>query len=373
VTERAVHLYFHVPFCARRCSYCDFAIAVRRTVPSAEYRAAVATEWERWQGAPWWADAGPIETIYFGGGTPSMLDPESVGDILERVAGRRSIATGVEITLEVNPEDVSLAKARGWLAAGVNRVSLGIQSFDPAVLLWMHRVHSADQASRAVDMLRTAGVDNLSLDLIYAVPEALERSWDSDLARALASSPEHLSIYGLTVEPATPLGRWVGRGEVVVRDSDAAAGEYLLAHQQCAAAGLEFYEVSNAARPGHGSRHNQAYWRGKTYLGLGPSAHSHHAGHRWWNVRDWKAYQAAIMEDTTSIAGEERLDAAQIELEKLYLGLRTTLGISASYLPQVTAQQWFDAGWARLHGSQVVLTPEGWLRLDLLVRQVAGS
>ena len=366
-----MHLYLHVPFCARRCSYCDFAIAVRKQVPSAEYARRVAGEWEAWQSAPWWDEVGPIETIYFGGGTPSQVGAEAIERLLEVIRARRPVSAAAEITIEANPEDVSAGLAAAWQRAGVNRVSLGVQSFEPAVLEWMHRVHGPDQPAQAVAALREAGIGNLSVDLIYAVPDSLERDWRADFDRALALAPDHISLYGLTVEAKTPLGRWVDRGAAQPAEESRAADEYLDANARLRAAGFDHYEVSNAGRPGFHSRHNFAYWTRAPYLGLGPSAHSAVGNHRWWNVRDWARYRA--VEAGRELAGEEHLTADQVRLEELYLGLRTRLGVAASMLPDDLPDRWAAAGWASRVGSQVALTPDGWLRLDALVTQAAGA
>ncbi len=366
-----MHLYVHVPFCARRCSYCDFAIAVRRNVPSAEFTGRVLAEWEAGQSAPWWSEVGPIETIYFGGGTPSQLDAAAIGQLLDGIRRRRPVAARAEITLEANPEDVTPALVAAWARAGVNRVSLGVQSFAPNVLEWMHRVHGPEQPARAVAALREGGIGNLSVDLIYAVPDTLGRDWRADFDRALALMPDHLSLYGLTVEARTPLGRWVDRGAAHPADESRAAQEYLEANARLRAAGFEHYEVSNAGRPGFHSRHNLAYWTRAPYLGLGPSAHSAVGTRRWWNVRDWSKYRVA--EPGREVAGDEHLTPDQVRLEALYLGLRTRSGVAASMLPENLINQWIDAGWASRVGSQVGLTPDGWLRLDALVTQAAGA
>lgn len=367
-----VHLYVHVPFCARRCSYCDFAIAVRRRDLSVEFAAAIVAEWQAWLDAPWWAEVGPIETVYFGGGTPSRVSPDAIAAILETIGSTREIRADAEITLEANPEDVDRIRATRWAALGVTRVSLGVQSFAPAALAWMHRVHGAEAPGRAVRFLREAGFDNISVDLIYGLPATLDRDWAGDLDRALALAPTHVSLYGLTVEPGTPLGKWVARGEAVPAADAHAADEYLAAHRVLEGAGFRHYEVSNAGKPGFESRHNAAYWQRRSYLGLGPSAHSAHGDRRWWNTRDWEAYRRALPTRGRVLAGEERLTPDQVALEELYLGLRTTRGIRASSLPEPVAQGWLAAGWARRDGSWVTLTPDGWLRLDALVRQVDG-
>jgi len=189
-----VHLYVHVPFCARRCSYCDFSIAVRPRVPSSGFAELIRAEWRGWLAAPWWGDVGAIETVYFGGGTPSRLDPGAVAAILDAIRRDRPVADDAELTLETNPEDVTAASAEAWVAAGINRISLGVQSFDPGVLAWMHRVHDADRPEHAIRTLRAAGLANVSVDLIYSVPDALGRDWARDLELAVALEPNHLSL-----------------------------------------------------------------------------------------------------------------------------------------------------------------------------------
>ena len=361
-----MHVYLHVPFCARRCSYCDFAIAVRRDAPSAAYADAALREWAAWQGHEIWAESSTVESVYFGGGTPSRLDPGVIGRMLERMAGDRAIATDAEVTLEANPDDVTLEAARAWRAGGVNRVSLGVQSFDPAVLDWMHRTHSAEQIGAAVAALRDAGIPELSLDLIFGLPAAHRRDWDGDLRQALALQPDHLSLYGLTIEDHTPLARWTARGEVAPVDEDRYAAEFLEADARLGQAGYEHYEVSNYALPGRRARHNSAYWRRAPFIGIGPSAHSGWGAHRRWNLREWAAYERAMAAGESPVAGAESLDGQAVQLEALYLGLRTREGVSADRLPRATARSWIEAGWAAASGSAVRLTAEGWLRLDAL-------
>src|SRR3989449_5809412 len=310
------HLYLHVPFCARRCSYCDFSIAVRKRVPAAEYVDAVLRELDWLRDSPGWVNPGAategrrprddprksfrmprgtprgnaepptqisaadpgLDTLYLGGGTPSLLPPHAIHELLDAILGKLRIPhsafrTDVEVTLEANPEDVPLEHATAWRRAGVNRVSLGAQSFDDRVLRWMHRSHDAARIGDAVGMLRGAGIDNVSLDLIFALPVELGRDWARDLDQALALEPSHLSLYGLTVEQRTPLARWISRGAATAPDDERYAAEYLQAHIRLTACGYHFYEVSNAARNGWRSRHNAAYWSGRPYLGCGPAAH----------------------------------------------------------------------------------------------------
>jgi len=367
-----MHLYLHVPFCARRCSYCDFAIAVRRSTPSAAYVDAILKEWVQWQEHSAWATSPTLETIYFGGGTPSRLDPAAIDRLVNQLAADRSVEPDVEITLEANPEDVTPERAAAWRTGGVTRVSLGAQSFDPHVLRWMHRSHSADQIPRAVEAVRSAGIPELSLDLIFGLPAALERSWEADVEQALALQPEHLSLYGLTIEPHTVLERWTRRGELTPVDEERYAREFLSADARLTDAGFEHYEVSNAGREGHRARHNSAYWRRAPYIGLGPSAHSGFDNERQWNLREWTSYERAVGEGASSVGGREHLTPEQVRLENLYLGLRTRDGVVATMVSPAVRQTWIVEGWARAACDRLVLTPEGWLRLDALVALASG-
>jgi oxygen-independent coproporphyrinogen-3 oxidase len=360
-------VYVHIPFCARRCSYCDFAIAVRRETPSALFADTVLREWRRWQSSPWWADSPEVETIYLGGGTPSRLAPAALEAILAGIRSERQLNPAAEITLEANPDDVNPEAAQGWRRLGISRVSLGAQSFSPAALTWMHRTHDAPQITGAMQTLRRAGFDNVSLDLIYGLPLELERDWDADLEQAMALESEHLSLYALTVEAATPLGKWTTRGAVKVLSDERVADEYLTAHDRLQRAGFEHYEVSNAARPGFRARHNAGYWQRRPFIGLGPSAHSSAGRERRWNLREWEEYRRAVQSGADPTAGSESLNESQVLLEQRYLGLRTEAGVPETLVPEPHRSRWIEAGWSQEEGGRIYLTPEGWLRLDALV------
>lgn len=361
---RPRHVYVHVPFCARRCSYCDFSIAVRRVVPADEFVGALDRELAlRFPGdEPW-----PVDTLYLGGGTPSRLGGEGVARALEAIRRRVQPRDTAEITIEANPEDITRENAALWRAAGVNRLSIGSQSFDDRVLAWMHRTHDASAIARAVDAARAAGIENLSLDLIFSLPENLERDWERDVAQALALEPSHLSLYGLTIEPHTPLGRWQGRGEVVESPDERYESEFLHAHHALTAAGFEHYEVSNFGRPGLRSRHNSSYWSAAPYAGLGPSAHEFDGTNRRWNARAYSDWLSALAAGQDPIEGTEALSEANRVAEQVYLGLRTTDGLAVSGPEIARVAPWIDAGWAILtNDNRLVLTPLGWLRLDAL-------
>ena len=205
-----MHVYIHVPFCARRCVYCDFSIAVRRSVPVEEYVRAVGAELAHRHAAA----VLDLDTLYFGGGTPTKLGAEGVARLVGAISEHASIRSSAEVTLEANPEDISADAARAWRAAGVNRVSLGVQSFEDPVLSWMHRTHDSAAAHRAIESLRDAGLTNISIDLIFAAPSAVARTWERDLDTAVALELPHISVYGLTVEERTPLGRRVARHDL---------------------------------------------------------------------------------------------------------------------------------------------------------------
>lgn len=356
------HVYVHVPFCARRCSYCDFAIAVRREVPVAEYEAAVRSELDA-RGLGWGA---PVHTLYLGGGTPSRLGAEGLSALVRGLAARIPLAADAEVTVEANPEDVTPEAAAAWRDAGVNRVSLGVQSFAPDVLAWMHRAHGPDRARQAVEVLREGGIDNISLDLIYAVPQALRRDWGRDLEEALALRPQHLSCYGLTVEPATPLARWVERGQVTPGREEAYEADFLATHDRLTAAGFEHYEVSNFAVPGFRSRHNASYWSGAAYVGIGPSAHGFDGRVRRWNRREYRDWRMTVAAGRDPVEGSETLTSEQQVVEAVYLGLRCDRGVPKAPGDEVVTDRWVEEGWAVDQDGVLRLTGVGWLRLDAL-------
>jgi len=358
------HLYVHVPFCARRCAYCDFSIAVRRVVPHEEYVASLQRELVQRFGddEPW-----TLDTLYFGGGTPSRLGPEGVSSMLSLLRRRITLAPGAEVTLEANPEDVTDEAVAAWAEAGINRLSLGSQSFDDRVLAWMHRSHDAAAIPRAVEAARRAGIENFSLDLIFALPEGVERSWETDVARALELEPSHLSLYGLTIEPHTPMSRWQRRGELTESADDRYEFEFLHAHDALSAAGLEHYEVSNFGRPGRHSRHNSAYWLGVPYAGLGPSSHEFDGHHRRWNVAAYVEWMRRLGEGHDPIEESEELTSDNRVAEQVYLSLRTLGGLAVNGPEIARVSVWVESGWARwVAPDRVVLTPLGWLRLDAL-------
>lgn len=316
-----------------------------------------------------------LETLYLGGGTPSKLGAVGVQDLINRLinTGLLTIDPATEFTLEANPEDVSAESVAAWRSAGVNRISLGAQSFHAPTLAWMHRTHDAQTIEVALQTARAGGIDDISLDLIFAVPPALGRSWQVDLERAIALAPSHLSLYGLTIEPHTPLGKWTARGDVEEAPEDDYATEFLEAHAALAAVGFEHYEVSNYSLPGRRSRHNSAYWRRVPYVGVGPSSHSYDGARRSWNEREYEAWRGRLSRGESPVAGDELLSAEMIEAEDAYLGLRTTTGVPVSAGRGRTVQTWVENGWGTVADGRVLLTPEGWLRLDALATALTSD
>jgi oxygen-independent coproporphyrinogen III oxidase len=381
-TVPVASVYVHAPFCARRCVYCDFAVSVQASPPLEPWLEALTGELEA-LGREGRAElATPLETLYVGGGTPSLLGPEAMAGLASVVGpGRLHAAAGLEWTAEANPESFTAEVARAWRRAGVNRLSLGTQSFQEHVLRWMGRLHGAHGSGEAVGRARAAGFDDVSVDLIFGLPPALERDLAHDLDLLLALEVPHVSLYGLTAEPATRLGREVGAGRVAMPSEERYADEYLLIHERLAAEGYEAYEVSNFARAGHRSRHNRVYWEGGPYLGLGNGAHGFLPPERRWNLREWDAYASCVARGELPLADRERVTGPAARLEALWLGLRTDRGVAMSMLQTPPARRlaslWQARGLARVSAShhtdsvdvetgRLVLTPEGWLLLDRL-------
>jgi oxygen-independent coproporphyrinogen-3 oxidase len=366
----ANHVYVHVPFCARRCVYCDFAIAVRRAVPVGEFLSALRAEVETR-----FPDAGAreVDSIYLGGGTPSLLGGDGVARLLDLLRERWRPAATAEVTIEANPDDVTPGAARAWRLAGANRVSLGVQSFDPEVLAWMHRTHDVAAVDHAAEAMAAAGIPRWSLDLIFALPAALGRDWRRDLSCAVALAPDHISCYGLTVEHGTALGHRAARGVASEAPEAEYEDEFLTAHGVLTSAGFEHYEVSNYARPGARAVHNAAYWRRVPYVGLGPSAHGFDGSERRWNLREYKQWRDAVTQGVDPVAGLERLSGSQEAVERIYLALRGRDGVELEPGDGSLLARWVQAGWLEVIGTRARLTPTGWLRLDALAAALTES
>ena len=365
-------LYLHVPYCRHVCPYCDFNVQAAAHPPEARYAAALATELaagaarEPWRGRR-------VKTVFLGGGTPSLFSPAAIGEILTAVARCFEVVGGAEITLEANPGTVSHTTLAGYRAAGVNRVSLGAQSFHPHLLRTLGRDHGRDDVAAAVEAARAAGFANLSLDLIFGVPGATLADWDADLAHALALAPAHVSTYALTFEPGTPFHTWRAQGRLHPVDEDLEARMTDLACERLGAAGYERYEISSYARPGFAARHNLSYWDGSDYLGLGAGAHSFSQhptpGVRSVNERSPERYLVAVETGGTAAASVEPLTDATARAEFCLTGLRQIAGIDvasfrrrfgtelAAAFPHVSGL--IGEGLLDLAGDRLRLTPRG--------------
>jgi oxygen-independent coproporphyrinogen-3 oxidase len=328
---RPFGIYLHVPFCVTRCGYCDF-------------NTYTATQLGTDPGATpdTWADAAlaeldlarrvlgravPVTSVFVGGGTPSLLDPHDLGRVLDGVAERFGLEPGAEVTSEANPESATARWLVGARSAGVTRVSLGMQSASPHVLAVLDRVHTPGRVAAAVADARAAGLDNLSLDLIYGTPGESAADWEATLEVALALEPDHVSAYALIVEPGTRLAARVDRGEVAAPDEDLMAAMYEAADDRLGSAGLAWYELSSWARDqGARCRHNQLYWTDADWWGIGPGAHSHVRGVRWWNVKHPATWARRLAAGASPAAEREVLDEPSRRLERIMLGLRTRAG-----------------------------------------------
>lgn len=369
-------LYIHVPFCVRRCSYCDFAVQATREAPTAVWLDAVVGEMRLVSQERGWTAPLALDTVYVGGGTPSLLDVGAMAELRHRLTPYAEWDDAAEWTCEANPESFTAATAADWRAAGVNRISLGAQTFHEPALRWMGRMHGVEGPRRAMDAAREAGFGNVSVDLIFGLPRRLERDWGADLHHALTLEPEHVSLYGLTAEAAAPLGRWVLEGRETLADEDRYADEYLLAHTHLTAAGFRHYEVSNFGLPGRQSRHNGVYWTGAPYAALGPGAHAFYPPLRRWNVRSWDAYRDSVAAGRLPVDDEETVDEETRALERAWLGLRTDTGYSLADARDAElrlATLWRAHGWAHPDDSTLRLTAEGWLLLDRLAVDLAAA
>ena len=337
---RPLAVYVHVPFCKRKCHYCDFASGPAADDLHEAYTRAVCREIlaSPWRGTP-------ARTVFFGGGTPSEISLCRLGRIVAALRQAFPPAEGEEEpewTIECNPGTLTTGTFPALLALGFNRVSLGIQSFRDRHLRALNRIHNAAEARAAIQWAREAGVRRLNLDLIFGLPDQTPAEWESDLAEAVASRPEHLSLYGLTIEPGTEFGYRAARGELDLPDDEASAWMYERALDECEAAGLIQYEISNFARPGEECRHNQVYWRREPSLGFGPSAASFWGGRRWSNVRSLSRYVQSLDGSVEpAVEHEEVLEGRRAAGEAIMLGLRTREGAD---LARICREEGLDAG-----------------------------
>ena len=349
-------LYVHIPFCITRCGYCDFNAYSGLGHMAGAYVAALGSEAEM-TASDWKSER--FISVFFGGGTPTTLGAGTLVELLGRFRGLYSLASGAEVTCEANPDTVDESYLAAMRRGGMNRLSLGVQSFDPSVLEALERGHSADSVPSVFRAARSAGFDNVSLDLIYGASGESLRSWAETLERAVRLGPEHLSCYALTIEPGTSLGRKVAGGIVPAPDGDLQAAMYDLACEMLASAGYLHYEVSNWAKPGFECLHNRGYWEGRAYLGLGAGAHSYRDGRRWWNLRPPGQYLRAVQAGRLPVGDEERMTQEEQRMERLLLGLRAAGGVPSDWVDPSRAALFVGQGLARHEDGRFALTERG--------------
>lgn len=340
-------IYLHIPFCRKACHYCNFhfSTSLGRADKMVE---AIDTEiiLRRHEIEE------DIETIYFGGGTPSILEPAQISKLLNTIRDNYPVAHSTEITLEANPDDISLEKALAWKQMGINRFSVGVQSFADENLRWMNRAHDASQSIACIHTIRKAGFDNFSIDLIYGTPGQTQTDWISDLEQAIQLKIPHLSCYALTVEEGTALHHMIGSGKKERISADEQAERFETLVKLSSAAGYVHYEISNLALPGKESKHNAAYWEGKPYLGVGPSAHSFSGNKRSWNIADNLQYIQSIEAGILPFEAEELRSIDQLN-EYIMTALRSTKGIQKD----IVVKKWGLEKWASIQrGMQPFLT-----------------
>jgi oxygen-independent coproporphyrinogen-3 oxidase len=320
-------LYIHIPFCKQACHYCDFYFSTNQQSVS-ELCNAIATEITTRTA---YLEGEQIETIYFGGGTPSILSPTHLQQIIAAVAGCFTIAPNAEITLEANPDDLSQQKLHDLRTIGINRLSIGIQSFSDQVLTFLNRAHTTSDAANCIAWARTAGFSNISIDLMYAIPDQDDAQWKVNIQQALQLNPEHISAYSLTIEEKTVFGQWHKKGKLPVVEDAIAASQFELLMAALQQAGYQHYEISNFCKPGYYSRHNSGYWQQKKYLGVGPSAHSYDLASRQYNISNNHLYIKAISNGTLPFEKEILTQHDKIN-EYVFTTLRTSWGCDLNYL-----------------------------------------
>ena len=360
-------IYIHIPFCRSRCSYCDFATGIYETPLAERYVEALVKEIEAWD------EVSPrsVDTIYFGGGTPSLLSPAQVGAILETVHSRFEVESGAEVTMEMNPGTVTRESVTAFRRLGINRASFGAQTFDDHELARLGRSHTTEDTTKTFQILRDAGFDNVSFDLIAGLPGQTVSGWQYNLDRSLALRPEHLSFYLLEVHEGTPLAEHIRKGMQPRPDDELAAEMYELMLERANAAGYEHYEISNLCLPGYESQHNTKYWIGAPYYGFGCSAHSFDGkDRRWSNERDVARYAELIEQEQNPIVEQVKLTPDEVRAEAVFLGMRMMRGVSVEQYQRTFGvdlrtehkgdlERFKDAGLIEFDGDLLRLTSSG--------------
>ncbi|HRE97797.1 MAG TPA: radical SAM family heme chaperone HemW [Flavobacteriales bacterium] len=366
-------IYLHIPFCKQACHYCDFHFSTSMGFRSAVLEAMnreIEQRKEEW-------NSGSMQTIYFGGGTPSLLSKEELTELLQTIRTNFIIDKNAEITLEANPDDITPEKLSEWKAFGINRLSIGIQSFRDEDLKLLNRAHQAEEALQSIRNAQEAGITNITIDLIYGIPGLEISDWIANLDLAIETDVPHISAYCLTVEPGTALESMVKKGKISPMNEDQGSEHFLILRDKLIAAGFEHYEISNFGKPGFHSRHNSAYWRGKPYIGIGPSAPSYSGNTRRWNVSNNKKYFDAINTGEPFWESEELSDATRYN-EYILTGLRTSYGVSEEEIATLFGEQfrkhfrdnlflWDLPENIQEENGRIVLTAEGRLVADRII------
>ncbi len=374
--DRPISLYLHVPFCATRCGYCDFntyTAAELGSAPGASRTAFLAAARTELQLAAHVLGARTVDTVFVGGGTPTLLAADELVGLLGDVRERFTLAPGAEVTTECNPESVDEAYLNALVEGGFTRISFGMQSARPHVLKVLERRHTPGRVTDVVGWARAAGFGSVSLDLIYGTPGESVDDWRASLAAALACRPDHVSAYALIIEAGTRLAAQIRRGDVPPPVDDDQADFYEVADRELTAAGLDWYELSNWSRPGHECRHNLAYWRGNPWWGVGPGAHSHVGGVRWWNVKHPRSYSEALRQGVSPAAAREVLAPDDRRIERVLLESRLSSGLPLSVLTpseQARVRDLVARGWVALNEDALTLTLQGRLLADAVVRDL---
>jgi oxygen-independent coproporphyrinogen-3 oxidase len=374
LVNKPFSLYVHVPYCSKRCGYCDF----NTYTPS---------ELDREDQIEGWLNSAvkeielarrvlkeelTIDTIFFGGGTPSLLDSNTVDNFIQSVKSNFKLKPGLEITIEANPDSITEEKSQRWLNSGINRVSIGMQSSTKEVLKKLDRTHNPDNVSHSVDILKKSGFDNFSLDLIYGTPGESLNDWENSLKDAIALNPPHISAYSLVIEPGTKMGAQLNRGEISQVNDDEAADKYQLADEMLNKNNYSWYEISNWAKKDKECKHNLNYWLGNNWWGIGPGAHSHVNGVRWWNHKLPKVWRELLEKQNSPALAREVLSEDQIRSEQIMLLSRLRTGLGNQELDENRIENLIANQLATLDANKIVLTLKGRLLADEVFRQLSA-
>ena len=357
-------IYIHIPFCKKACTYCDFHFSTTFEKYRTELVQAICSELLFRKAT---LQNQIVETIYFGGGTPSLLTDEELNIILSTIRKKFEVSVDAEITLEANPDDIDASKGEAWGRLGINRLSIGLQSFHSESLQWMNRAHTVEQSLACISIAQAAGINKISIDLIYGLPNMGNEVWREEIGIALKLGVQHISAYCLTIEPNTVLSSWVKKEKIQPASNELQQEHFTILQEELVNAGFEHYEISNFALPNYISKHNSSYWKGAHYLGVGPSAHSYDGKHRSWNVSNNQRYIKGIVSQQPEYDFELLTKENQFN-EALLTGLRTKWGVKIAVLESILPlnQEFYqqietleNKGWAELLEGVLYLTNEG--------------